>query len=310
MTPPPQELAPGLVFCQRGWLSANHFVFSDGDDVTLLDSGYLDQADETLALLIQVGVDPARVGRVISSHVHCDHVGGHAILHARSGCRIAMSAACRLAVERKDAWASWPAYYGQAYRFFPVHETLAEGDVLRLAGLDWQVLELPGHAAGQLGFFCPDNGWLISADAAWAGDFGVLTLRIEGWDAPLRQRESLRRLAALPLKRILPGHGPLIDDPVAAIARCRERVELFIHEPRRLAEDQVRKILLYHLLMKGPIGREDLWHFELGLPWLAETCVTWLVQPPREVFDRFLDELIARGLVAEHQGRLCPRLPA
>lgn len=306
----PAELAPGLFFCQRGWLSANHLVCIDHGEITLLDSGYLDQADETLALIARTGADPDRVARIITSHVHCDHVGAHAIIHARSGCRIAMSAACRLAVERADAWACWPAYYGQAYRFFPVHETIAEGDVVRLAGLDWSVLELPGHAAGQLGFFCAENGWLISADAAWDGDFGGLTLRIEGWDAPLRQRESLRRLAALPVTRILPGHGPVIADPAAALARCLERVELFIAEPRRLAEDQVRKILLYHLLMKGPMGREELWRFELGLPWLAETCVTWLLQPPREVFDRFLDELLERGLAREDAGRLAANLPA
>lgn len=304
------ELAPGLCMVQRGWLSANHFIFRDDQGATLLDSGYIAQVRETMALLRQAGVDPHRLRRIISSHLHCDHVGANALLQRLSGCPIATSRIAGLAAQRRDAWAAWPAYYGQDYRFFPVHETLRQDQRVALGGLEWLVLELPGHAAGQLGLFCPDTGWLISADAAWGGDFGVLTCRIEGWDAPLRQRDTLRRLLTLPVTTLLPGHGPLQEDGPASLERCLQRVESFIRQPRRMAEDQVRKILLYHLLMKGPVEREALWRFEQGLPWLPETCRTWLEDSPRLVFERMLDELLARGLATVDAGRLRATLDA
>ena len=44
-----------------------------------------------------------------------------------------------------------------------------------------------------------------------------------GWQ--LQIVESLRRLAALPLRRVYPGHGPIIDDPAATIAERIARVE-------------------------------------------------------------------------------------
>ena len=309
MSPALHLLAPDIFFIQRGWLNGNHLACA-GLHPALVDTGYLCDLPRTLELLEQAGVRPAEVELIVTTHIHCDHVGAHAFIHEQSGCAIALSAACRQAVDQSDGWASWWRYYGQAYRAFPTHRTLAEGDRLELGGLTWRVIETPGHAAGHLCLYAPDNGWLLSADAAWDGDFGVLTTRIEGWDAPLRLRVSLRRLAGLEVSLLLPGHGPPLQDGRGAIARCLERVEAFIAEPRRLAEDQVRKILLYHLMMKGPLGMEELWAWERSLPWLAETARQHFGGHPRRVFDRYLAQLLERGLVVQSEGLLTSALPA
>lgn len=303
-------LSTELVFIERGWLNANHLVCLGGGPLALIDSGYLEGLDQTLALIAQAGLRPEDVELIVTTHLHCDHVGAHAHIAERSGCRIALSAACRQAVEKRDGWAAWWRYYGQAYRFFPTHRTLADGETLTLGGLDWRVLETPGHAGGHLCLFAPATGWLISADAVWNGDFGVLTPRIEGWEAPRRLRESLRRLAALPVTMVLPGHGPPIADGPRAIACCLERIEAFLAQPRRLAEDQVRKILLYHLMMKGPLSADNLWQWESDLPWLTETCQMYFEGRTRQTFDRFVEELLERGLAVQDQGLLSSVLPA
>lgn len=310
MSPALHRLSSEVVFIERGWLNANHLAFLGAGPLALVDSGYLEGLDETLALLTQAGAAPEMVDLIVTTHLHCDHVGGHAHIQERSGCQIALSAPCRRAVEQRDGWAAWWRYYGQAYRFFPTHRTLSDGDVVRLGGMGWRVLETPGHAGGHLCLFAPETGWLISADAVWDGDFGVLTPRIEGWEAPHRLRQSLMRLANLKVTMVLPGHGPPIADGPRAIARCLERVEAFIAEPRRLAEDQVRKILLYHLMMKGPLSAQELWRWEITLPWLRETCRMYFQGRTREVFERHLGELLDRGLLEEEQGRLHSRLPA
>lgn len=310
MSPVLHALSPELVFIQRGWLNANHLVCLGGGPLALIDSGYLEGLPQTLDLLARSGLEPAAVELIVTTHLHCDHVGGHAQIQERSGCAIALSEVCRQAVERRDGWATWWRYYGQAYRFFPTHRTLVDGQMLRLGGLDWRVLETPGHAAGHLCLHAPETGWLISADVAWDGDFGVLTPRIEGWDAPQRLLQSLRRLADLKVSTLLPGHGPPIDDGAGAIARCLERAQAFIARPRRMARDQVRKILLYHVMMKGPLSAEELWRWETTLPWLQETCQMHFDGQTRLVFDRHLAELLERGLLGQQDGRLFSRLPA
>jgi glyoxylase-like metal-dependent hydrolase (beta-lactamase superfamily II) len=187
---------------------------------------------------------------------------------------------------------------------------LDDGQFLELAGLAWQVLETPGHASGHLCLYAPETGWLISGDVVWDADFGVLTTRIEGWDAPLRLRDSLLRLSELKVTKVFPGHGPPLEDGPRAVAGCLERAEGFLRHPRRLGQDQVRKILLYHLMMKGPLERGALWELEQGLPWLGEVCQQFFDGQLEATFNRHLDELIERGLARLEGGLLASTLDA
>lgn len=309
MSPCIHEIAPDFFFIQRGWLNGNHFALK-GSRTVLIDTGYLEGLEETIDLLAQVGVSPEAVDLILTTHVHCDHVGAHAHIQELSGCEIALHELARHIIDQRDGWAAWPYYYGQAYRFFPTHQSLHDGDMLEFDELTLKALHTPGHAIGHLSFYLPENGWLISADAAWDGDFGVLTTGVEGWDAPFRMRDSLDRLAGLKVSRIFPGHGPPIEDGPAAIARCQERIKAYLAEPRRIAEDQMRKILIYNLMMKGPLSREAFWDFAKGLPWFNDVCQRHFPGPHEITFHKFLDELWEKGLVKEENGLLSPNLPA
>ncbi len=302
-------ISPGLVFVQRGWLNGNHLV-DTGPPATLVDTAYIGQLDATLGLIAEAGVEPAAVERIVTTHLHCDHVGAHARLHQLGGCKILAHPACRRALAMRDARATWHGFYAQDYAWFPTHGDLNDGDTLELGGRRWVCLHTPGHAAGHLCLFDPEQGDLIAADAVWDADFGVITPQVEGWDAPLRLRESLRRLARLPVSRVWPGHGPPISDGPAAIAACLQRVERFIAEPRLVFEDQMRKILLYTVLMRGPLGREPLWELVRAAPWFGEVCRDGFLDPPRMVFERFLDQLAAKGLLDQSNGVLSSGLEA
>ena len=304
----PKDLGHGWFFFQRGWLNGNHLA-SLGKETILIDSGYLEGLDQTLALLGQAGVDPARVDRLLTTHVHCDHVGGHAAIHQASGCRVELSEVSRRVIENQDLWAAWPAYYGQAYRFFPTHSTIAPGDRMDLNGLAWLALDAPGHAAGQLCFFCPDLGWLVAADAVWDNDFGVLNLCVEGHDAALRQRETLRTLAGLPVTMVIPGHGPLLPDGGGAIAKCLSRVEGFLADPGKIWRDQMRKILLYTVMMHQPVAWERYQVLVLGAPWFQDACRRFFPQDPAKLLQEQLAELVERGLVRREHGSLSTPLP-
>lgn len=303
MPPSLHQIAPGLTFIQRGWLNGNHLVSTTGP-LTLVDSGYLGGLDQTLELLAQAGAQAERVERIITTHLHCDHVGGHEHLHRLSGCQIYAHERCRRALAMQDGRATWHQFYGQDYAWFPTHHSLSDGQVIDLGGMDWTCLHTPGHAAGHLCLFCPDTGDLISADVAWEGDFGVLTSQVEGWDCVYRLRESLRRISRLPVKRMWPGHGPPIADGPAAIAACLERVERFIQKPHLVADDQMRKIMLYTVMMRGPLSQDDLWRTVNLAPWFGEACSSGFSEKPRQVFRRFVEELLAKRLIEQADGTL------
>ena len=79
-----EEILPDLFFVQRGYLNANHFVFR-GDRPVLIDTAYLPHFDQTQRIISEIGVDLARVGLIVSTHCHCDHIGGNRRIQELSG---------------------------------------------------------------------------------------------------------------------------------------------------------------------------------------------------------------------------------
>jgi glyoxylase-like metal-dependent hydrolase (beta-lactamase superfamily II) len=81
---------------------------------------------------------------------------------------------------------------------------LAEGDVLTVGSLSFDVLHVPGHAPGHVAFVT--DGHMVGGDLLFAGSIGRTDLPLSD---PDRMTESLERVARLPLETIVyPGHGP------------------------------------------------------------------------------------------------------
>ena len=57
---------------ERGWLSSNNIVFHEGREATLVDSGYVTHAAQTLALL-DGALEGRKLTRLINTHSHSDH---------------------------------------------------------------------------------------------------------------------------------------------------------------------------------------------------------------------------------------------
>ena len=85
------KLPDSLLVLERGWLSANNILFFDGDVATLIDSGYVTHAEQTVDLVYHA-LDSRRLSRVINTHSHSDHIGGNAALQREFACRIAIPA--------------------------------------------------------------------------------------------------------------------------------------------------------------------------------------------------------------------------
>jgi glyoxylase-like metal-dependent hydrolase (beta-lactamase superfamily II) len=302
-----EQMAANLSFIRRGWLNANHFVFN-GQRKILIDTGYKKDLANTLALIRAAGVEPASVELIISTHSHCDHVGATRHIQDISGCEVAMHPIDKYFIDSKNDWYTWWRYYDQEADFFQVTHVLREGDTVKLDGLELDVIHAPGHAAGMIALYCPRHEFLISSDAVWDGDFGVFTTRIEGMHTPFLQQQTLEKLDRLKLTTIYPGHGARIDKPKEAIRKCRQRLESFLEKPQRMGRDQLKKLMIYCLMMKDGLSEDNFFAYLMGTHWFPEVTDLYFHGEYRQVYDDILTELTGKQLIKRDKGKLLPTL--
>ncbi len=151
-----------------------------------------------------------RLDAILVTHHHADHTGGLARLVQATGARV----------------------YGPARETLPVaHTPVADGERLLLAGLDWQVLDVPGHTAGHVAYFAEVPGQapvLLCGDTLFSGGCGRL---FEG--TPAQMLHSLQRLAALPADtRVCCAHEYTLANLRFARAVEPDNAALAAHEAR------------------------------------------------------------------------------
>ena len=143
---PITEILDDLFFIERGYLNCNHFVYRSPAPV-LIDSGYVGNIRDTEKLIQQVGVDIADVSLIVSTHTHCDHIGGNKILQQKSGCDIALHNVGKHFTDTLDDWSTSWSYYDHEAEFFNCTQTLEDGDTVNIGPHQFRVIYTPGHAA-------------------------------------------------------------------------------------------------------------------------------------------------------------------
>jgi glyoxylase-like metal-dependent hydrolase (beta-lactamase superfamily II) len=195
----------------------NSYTYQEGDETYLIDTGFSRKAKPIVRAFHHADVPLARVGKVLLTHHHVDHMGGAAYLlqntHAPLSChgddapfvdgrvKAPMPLLMRLLVHVRPA---------------PVAVALKEGD--QVGSLT--VLHVPGHTPGEVAFYHPTRKILFSGDSVVERK-GRLTIPAANFASNLDQAvQSLARLRSLDVELLLPGHGvpvtagvgPLLDD--------------------------------------------------------------------------------------------------
>lgn len=295
------RLPASMQVFERGWLSSNNVLFTEPDDTALVDSGYVTHAAQTLALVRQVlGSRP--LDRLLNTHLHSDHCGGNALLQASYGCHTAIPA---MEADKVAAWDEEALSYratGQQCARFGFDATLAPGHVLRLGGLNWDVLAAPGHDPHALLLFCAQEGVLISGDALWQNGFGVIFPELAGEPGFAEVGATLDLIAALDARVVVPGHGAVFDDVAGALERARGRLDYLSSDPVRNAENAVKVLLKFLLLERRVLEVDALPALLESIPLVARVRMHYLGRSAPELAHWAVASLVRAG-AARVEGR-------
>lgn len=304
-----QEILPDLFFIQRGYLNGNHFVYRRYP-VVLIDTGYLGSLQETRELLAYLGVDFSQVGLIINTHCHCDHVGGNQAIQQESGCETALHSIGQHFINNRDAWATWWGYYNQEARFFQASRGLKDGDSLAVGPYTFQVLHTPGHSADGLVLYHPEQKILLSSDTLWEFDVPAITERVEGSRTLFSLQESLQYLEGLEVEKVYPGHGRPFSDFASALHKAQNKVQRYLQDKSLLGRDQIKKLMVYTLLMQGKTPEESFLQDLMHTYWFPESVGLYFQGRYQEIYQQCLQELLQRQAVRRQEGFLYPGVAA
>ena len=264
-----QELAPGvrrLLAPNPGMMTGpgtNTYLLGE-TEVAVIDPGPLIGAHiESIQEL-----SPGPIRWILVTHTHPDHSPAAGALAAETGAELIGIPAPEGKVQDKT---------------FSPDRVPADGDLLETDEFVIRMVHTPGHASNHLCYRHESLRWLLTGDHIMSGSTVVI-------DPPdgnmLHYLESLARLKQLNLAALLPGHGPLIDNPdevvdwlvdhrlqreAKVIAKLKEHPGLALTDLTAFVYDEVdtklhrlaSRSLLAHLLKLETEGRascdQDRW---------------------------------------------------
>lgn len=186
------------VFDDNPWGTNCWLLGAEGtDEAVVVDPGF--EPDAVHRLLRAAERRPAAV---LLTHAHLDHAT-QAGAFAGEEVPVFIHPADAVAFDDPDGWARGP---GSPLTPAKDLRTVADGEVLRLAGLVIEVLHTPGHTPGHCCFLVREDRAVLSGDLVFAGAIGRSDFANSDTAA---MRRSLERFLTLPDELpVLPGHGP------------------------------------------------------------------------------------------------------
>lgn len=159
----------------------NNTYLLTGRVPTLIDAGVGDAAH---VAAVEAALGRAPLALLLVTHGHPDHAGGVPALRAR-----------------------WPSLRVRNVR--PDH--CSDGEAIEAGDTRLVAVHTPGHAADHFCFLDTSTRDLYCGDLARLG--GTILIPASSGGRLREYLQSLERVRELRVRRLLPGHGPLVEDP-------------------------------------------------------------------------------------------------
>jgi glyoxylase-like metal-dependent hydrolase (beta-lactamase superfamily II) len=212
------------------------------DEIAVIDPGPGDPSH----LDAVAGCGGDRIRWILLTHTHEDHAPGTAGLVERTGAEV-------LAFDDGDTSVA-------------LDGTLADGDVIEATEFHLTAIHTPGHASNHLCYLLNEERTLFTGDHIMQGSTVVIAPPDGDMAAYLASLERLKRIRPR-LRIIAPGHGYLIDDPMAVIdeyishrlERERQVVDTLRSRGRAAISDLVGDIYTDVPVELHPWARYSVW---------------------------------------------------
>jgi glyoxylase-like metal-dependent hydrolase (beta-lactamase superfamily II) len=182
-----------------GPIGTNCYIVRAGSQAS--EAVVVDPSGDVPEVRLRLAKLGARCTAILVTHGHWDHLVGVADLAEGVEAPVYMSEGERGLLE--DPGRFTPPTI--SLRAHTPDVLLAGGESIDVAGIEFDVLSVPGHSPAHLAFHA--DGCLFSGDVLFAGSVGRTDLPGADWDTLLASIRSL--VNALPADTIVyPGHGP------------------------------------------------------------------------------------------------------
>ncbi len=201
------EILPGIHQIPR--IKGPHAYLLEGDDLTLIDTGWPGNGGVILSYIKALGWQTGQLARILITHGHPDHTGSARFLREETGAQVLIHAA-ETRLDRRGVQVV--RHVGMLFMPLPsiwrvpVDVVLSDGDTLPIMG-GLRVVHAPGHTLGSICFYLEDRSTLFTGDlVSQRGPYIARPIYMPGTDYETLDR-SLRRVAGMPLNHACLSHG-------------------------------------------------------------------------------------------------------
>jgi len=218
--------------------SASYVV--KGSRVAIVESGPRLTVENLLAGLQEIGIKREEVDYVAVSHIHIDHAGGAGTLlpHLPNAKLLCHKKGAPHLINPERLWISSLQVLGSIAEMYGEYEPVPEerilvakeGMILDLGrDIDLKVLEAPGHASHELGFYEKNSNGVFSGDAAgiYLNKFDMVIVNTPPPFHLEMALSSLQRLIQMKPRWLYYSHFGSADDAVKKLRNYAARLTLW-----------------------------------------------------------------------------------
>jgi hydroxyacylglutathione hydrolase len=208
-------------------------------DLTLIDAGLFGKDPYKVQSIQKMGIELTAIKRIIMTHTHFDHIGClPEILKQIPSAELWVHALEAEPLKKGDERTVYgmdmfremcQSQYGlKSGAFtFQVNRKLNGDERLKLGGMVWEIIHIPGHSIGSIALYHPPQKILIPGDVVYA-DYAIGRFDLYGANAS-ELKKSLMRLAGIEVDVLLPGHNRIVANlPTGYILKTVKQWEPYL----------------------------------------------------------------------------------